>query len=312
MGVIHNDFEVGDYAMEQIYNNAIVGGCSYLKANPAVKTLIMGFSGGIDSLVTGVLARAVVDKMNDRSKDRPYRLVGYSLPIISNKEDEIFRAKTAGDAISTNFTEVNLSPRFPALVEAIDNSLLLYEIEGRVSKDVPLDTKIRVGNLKARLRMMFLYDKANKYDGMVLSTDNYTELLLGFWTLHGDVGDFGFLQELWKTEVYGLADWFVQKGIYADLAEDAISATPTDGLGVSNSDLDQLLPGWTGSSREGYEKVDQTLLTWEKGEGDENFNFEFDEDLIPTDPVIRRHLRTEYKRHNPINLDRWQLIGLTG
>lgn len=37
-----------------------------------------------------------------------------------------------------------------------------------------------------------------------MSTDNQTEYQLGFWTIHGDVGDFDPIQDLWKTEVYGL------------------------------------------------------------------------------------------------------------
>jgi len=61
--------------------------------------------------------------------------------------------------------------------------------------------------MKARIRMILLYDLAGGNDGMVLSTDNYTEYLLGFWTLHGDVGDFGMIQSLWKTEVYDMVEW---------------------------------------------------------------------------------------------------------
>lgn len=34
-----------------------------------------------------------------------------------------------------------------------------------------------------------------------LVTDNLTEHNLGFWTIHGDVGDFDPIQGLWKTEV---------------------------------------------------------------------------------------------------------------
>lgn len=299
MGVIYPEIESGDYAMETIYNNAIVGGCAYLKANPAVQSLVMGISGGIDSFITAVLARAVIDKMNDRTDDRPYRLVGYSLPILTNKDDEMLRARTTGEALCTNFAEVNLDKQFMDLVQGIDNSLF-YEMYGHGANQ-PLDSKIRAGNVKARMRMMYLYDKANKYNGMVLSTDNYTEYLLGFWTLHGDVGDFGFIQELWKTEVYNLADWLIAKGMYSELAEDAVGATPTDGLGISNSDIDQLLPGWSEGSRAGYEFIDKMLLNWQKGECED-----------PDHPVIQRMFRSEFKRNNPANLDRLQLIGLIG
>ena len=104
---------------------------------------------------------------------------------------------------------------------------------------VAIDDRIRAGNIKARLRMTYLYDKANKYNGMVLSTDNLTERNLGFWTLNGDVGDFGFLQELWKTEVYGLS-----KSIGTESVMACVNAIPTVGLGITDSDIDQLLPDW--------------------------------------------------------------------
>jgi NAD+ synthase len=298
MGVIHRDFEEGDYAMQMIYDRAIMCGCNYLINNPKVKTLVLGFSGGIDSLITGILARKVVDLMNKREGGSfDYRLIGYSLPIYTNKVSEVFRAKDAGSIIATDFAEVDLGKAYLSLIAPIDNSLF-YEMHGH-SPSKPHDSKIRAGNIKARLRMMYLYDKAAKYDGMVLSTDNYTEYLLGFWTLHGDVGDFGFIQELWKTEVYSLADWMISHDIYANACEEGVAAIPTDGLGISNSDLDQLLPGWTEGSRSGYKKVDEILLAWQKWECEDIDN-----------PVIERMLNTQFKRDNPVNLDRWQLIGL--
>lgn len=48
---------------------------------------------------------------------------------------------------------------------------------------------------------------ASIHKGLVMSTDNQTEYQLGFWTIHGDVGDFDPIQDLWKTEVYGLANY---------------------------------------------------------------------------------------------------------
>ncbi len=92
--------------------------------------------------------------------------------------------------------------------------------------------------------------------GMVLSTDNYTELLLGFWTLHGDVGDYGMIQNLWKTEVYAMARYIVNN-LDNKKAKNAlqlcIDAVATDGLGITNNDLEQI-------QAKTYEEVDQILL----------------------------------------------------
>lgn len=137
---------------------------------------------------------------------------------------------------------------------------------------------------------------------MVLSTDNYTELLLGFWTLHGDVGDFAPIQNLWKTEVYDLAWKFV--GLYraeksfdkADALIACIEAVPTDGLGITNSDLDQI-----GASS--YDEVDDLLkqyLDVKDKKGQKVYGATIQK--LEAHPVIKRYNATHFKRNNPYNL----------
>lgn len=115
-------------------------------------------------------------------------------------------------------------------------------------------------------RMMYLYDIASRHKGLVMSTDNQTEYQLGFWTIHGDVGDFDPIQDLWKTEVYELAKWISNRykniehhhtimtgaGSKSDAIELSIALTPTDGLGISNSDLEQI-------GAKSYDEVDDIL-----------------------------------------------------
>lgn len=119
---------------------------------------------------------------------------------------------------------------------------------------------------QARCRMMYLYDIASRHKGLVMSTDNQTEYQLGFWTIHGDVGDFDPIQDLWKTEVYELAKWISNRykniehhhtimtgaGSKSDAIELSIALTPTDGLGISNSDLEQI-------GAKSYDEVDDIL-----------------------------------------------------
>ena len=50
--------------------------------------------------------------------------------------------------------------------------------------------------------MIMLYNAASIFKGLVVDTDNLSEHYLGFWTMHGDVGDFKPIGKLWKTEVY--------------------------------------------------------------------------------------------------------------
>ncbi len=242
-----------------------------------LKSLVVGISGGIDSALTVALARPVCDELD-------VTLYCRSITISTNKPEEINRAKLAGEAFGHDFKEVNLSETFDKIIPGV--------VEDYKNTDInEYSYKIRQGNVKARMRMMYLYDLAAKHKGMVLSTDNYTELLLGFWTLHGDVGDYGMIQNLWKTEVYAVSDYLVRNLKNTEQAKAlqlCIDAVPTDGLGITNSDLDQI-----GASS--YAEVDQILISYLKNPNDEN---------ILNHKVVKRKLASEFKRSNPYNIPR--------
>lgn len=261
---------------------------TYLLDNPNLKSLVLGVSGGMDSALVAALAKPICDELD-------VRLIGRGLSIETNKKDEVDRAAAIGEAFCTEFKQYDLTASYESLkyLDALDDSIV-------PSSDTKFH-KIKFGNIKARTRMIYLYNLAYKTKGLVLSTDNYTEFLLGFWTLHGDVGDYGMIQELWKTEVYDMGQWIVDNELQflteKNALQSCIDATATDGLGITNSDLDQLLPDWTGTSRDGYRVVDEILSKYmESGEGD------------VSGLVISRKIRTEFKRENPLNLKREDIV----
>jgi len=189
-----------------------------------------------------------------------------------------------GKEFGHDFIEVDLSNIFQTMVP------FFTEDADNADKNSH-DYKIRIGNLKARTRMLYLYDLAAKNKGMVLSTDNYTELLLGFWTLHGDVGDYGMIQSLWKTEVYELSKFMAKHEMNETQAKallDCVDAVPTDGLGITNSDLDQI-----GASS--YFEVDQILIKMLQNPNS---------DELKDNKVVRRNKNSEFKRQNPFNIPR--------
>lgn len=270
--------------------------------NAGIESLILGVSGGLDSALVAELVQMAL--YGDRDLD--IKLLGYSLPIHTNEEDEILRASQVGLAFCHEFHTANLYAQYESMLGAIVGRGIRDKILDR--EHVPVEYLIRAGNLKARLRMMYLYDKAKEHNGLVLSTDNYTEYCLGFWTLHGDVGDFGPIQSLWKTEVYEMTD-YVAKGFgtisKATILRECIDAIPTDGLGITDSDMDQLYPTWHKEINTGqdsleksvgwrsYEYIDSILKNWMSGShGDRSH------------PVSKRVLATNFKRNNPYNIPR--------
>jgi NAD+ synthetase len=207
------------------------------------------------------------------------------------------------------------------------------------------DGKIRAGNIKARIRMIIMYNKAAQLKGLVLSTDNYTEYMLGFWTIHGDHADYGMIQNMWKTEIYTLAYFMALEFKHTDAIKErimleAINAVPTDGLGITASDCEQF-----GVAT--YDEVDRILKEWLTLKRDlpqfmyyKNYNiFQVIKDLKPflnafndskttpaisdairvialmdklkDNPVVQRHERTHFKRKWPISIPR-DILGLGG
>ena len=304
---------------EKVFKTLVEETKNYLLDNN-LKAMILGISGGIDSTVTAAICHEV-------SKQTGIPLIGRSLPI-KNKEDEFCISKLVGEAFCSDFTVYNLKNSYKAaLLDAcIDSkdatsacSYYLDELE-----EMPSRTPIANGNLQARCRMQHLYDLASIHNGIVISTDNQTEYQLGFWTIHGDVGDFDPLQDLWKTEVYGLAKYI--ENYYGTLAEGAdeefknfaekeaaihrsITLTPTDGLGISNSDLDQI-------GAKSYAEVDNILQDFLAFSKDYNNKSEAIDDYIEYNglydiepnvikQVLDRHLKSEFKRNKaPIYIKR--------
>lgn len=211
---------------------------SYIEKNK-LQSLVLGISGGIDSTVVAAIASVACKKTGAK-------LIGRSLPAHTNNPDEINTATLVGQAFCNDFKEVAIEKIYAKVADEFELN------EGKMSV-------LQLGNIKARLRMMYLYNLASIHRGCVLDTDNRTEHELGFWTIHGDVGDLNCgLIHLWKTEVYELADYLLEKQNQSDKYQAllaSIKLTPTDGNGVmSGGDCAQF-------GLDNYNQVDDVLKT---------------------------------------------------
>jgi NAD+ synthetase len=273
-----------------------------------VKSLVIGISGGIDSALVVALAKPVVDELE-------IPLIGRSISIQTNKEDEKERARLVGNAFCTDFKEIDLTEQYLILREFDD-------MEGISEYDVAY--KIRMGNIKARMRMTYLYNLASKTSGLVLGTENKTEYNLAFFTLHGDSGtDLEPIEGLWKTEVYGMAEYLIENEINSTEGKNAlelcIKCNATDGLGISNTDLDQILPDWKDrhtNTRSGYAEVDEIFLSYFETLDKMNSVTSIYEksklisllNLMSNSPVIQRHIKTDFKRNHPYKIKREDIV----
>lgn len=263
-GVYHNNIEA-------LANNLINELKQYSTKNN-INDVVIGLSGGIDSAVTAKLFKLA-----------GWNVHGLLLPIHQDPA-ETERGVEVAQSIGIEPVIVDLTDAYEYLRTHGPNT-----VDSEISNDVTADTsrniKIRLGNMRARLRMITLYNLAGKVKGLVASTDNFSELAAGFWTLHGDVGDVAPIQSLSKSwEVPALAQ-------YLNVPVSVISAVPTDGLGIANGDEDQF--GFS------YLEFDIGLFSIF---ADPTIEPESSEDQRIIDNIKLRLTSSKYKRTNPTNL----------
>lgn len=237
-----------------------------------LKSVVLGMSGGADSALVAALVRPVC-------KELSIPLIASSITIETNKEDEIKRAHDMGTLFADVFYEKDYTSEYLVMKN------IMTEDDSVVKTESEYEKKIRYGNIKARMRMMKLYDIAQKNNGMTLSTDNMSEYMLGFWTLNGDVGDYVIVHHLWKSEVFEMMQWIVDNELTDQDKKNALQAcidcVPTDGLGITNSDMAQI-----GCSD--YYECDIILKEY------------ISTGKILNEKVVNRHLNSEFKRNIPI------------
>lgn len=286
---------------------------NYIVSN-GLESMVLGISGGIDSTVCAAICHEVSLRSN-----RQIKFIGRSLPIKNQVmySEEYDASKLVGNAFCDDFRVVNLSWIYENMLGEIVEHEENKRVKGFSYKGIEdkseNQTPIANGNIQARLRMAYLYNLAGINKGLVIDTDNLTEHYLGFFTIHGDQGDFNPIGGLWKTEVYQLAKHiaYEYKKKAENLIDDdiilshtyekmynalwaSIRLTPTDGLGISNSDLEQI-------GADNYNQVDDILQTVVYFSDASSFTSDieklyekYNKEMV--DKVVSRYVKSDFKR----------------
>lgn len=251
----------------ELYQSLVVGLRDYVNRS-GFKGVIIGLSGGLDSALTLCIA---VDALG---ADKVYAvMMPYKYTSAMSVEDAEAQAKR----LNVGYT---ICPIFDAMAGFRATLLPLF------AESTGVDTTEE--NLQARIRGTILMALSNKFGHMVVNTSNKSESAVGYGTLYGDlVGGFGALADVYKTDVYRLANYRNRLEDDPVIPERVISRPPSAELRPNQTDQDNLPD---------YEILDGILRLYVEG----NKSFEsivkagFDEAVVAK--VLKMVDKNEYKR----------------
>ena len=205
------------FVEQNIYNALILGVKDYVMKNK-FQGVVIGLSGGIDSALTLCIAADALGPENVKALIMPSRYTS---------KMSIDDASMLAKKLNVSYEIISIEPPFTSFLD------ILKPIFG----NLPIDATEE--NIQARCRGLLLMAISNKYNKLVLTTGNKSEISVGYATLYGDMaGGFSPLKDVWKTLVYKLSKWRNTQGNV--IPESIINRPPTAELRDNQLDQDFL------------------------------------------------------------------------
>lgn len=225
-----NDRNIKIYCEEEnIYQALVLSLKDYFKKNNFTKA-VLGLSGGIDSALVAIIGADALGLWNVKS---------VILPTEYNSDESM---KYALELVHNIGCEKLIMP-IDALLDNFKNTL-------KTSSNSQKLKKITIQNLQARIRAVLLMAISNEENSLLLATSNKSESAVGYITIYGDIcGGFAPIKDVYKTQVYKLADWRNKNIPIGSLCTKLnvipnfiIEREPSAELSHNQKDSDSLLP----------------------------------------------------------------------
>ncbi|MDB5295772.1 MAG: synthetase [Phycisphaerales bacterium] len=259
----------GGYAdadLADVFNALVLGLRDYVYKT-GFKSVVLGLSGGIDSALVAALA---VEAFG------PDKVVGVGMPSRYSSGHSVDDARQLAANLGMTFHVV------PIQGPHLTFEAALSEVFAGTTADVTEE------NLQARSRGVVLMAMSNKFNHLLLTTGNKSELAVGYCTLYGDMcGGLAVISDVPKTLVWALSRYYNKlKGTDA-IPRNSIEKPPSAELRPGQVDQDSLPP---------YEILDGILFRYvEEEKGPRQIAVEgFDPAVV--DKMLRLIDRSEYKR----------------
>jgi len=226
---------------------------------------VLGLSGGIDSAVTAVLACKALG---------PENVLCVAMPSPYTSQHSIDDARALAQNLGCDFQLIGISRAMEAYRESLD------PLFAGLSEDATEQ------NIQARIRGNLLMALSNKFNRLLLTTGNKSEMAVGYCTLYGDMsGGLAVIADVPKIMVYQLARLMNREKEV--IPERIITRPPTAELKPDQCDQDDLPP---------YEVLDVVLQAYLEEHKSIEAIAESGIDIGLVRDIVRRIKLNEYKR----------------
>ena len=225
--------------VREVYEALVVGTHDYVTKN-GFSDVLIGLSGGIDSSLVAAIAADALG---------PDHVVGVLMPSRFSSAGSVADAQALADQLGIRTLTVPIEPAHAAFVE-----MLAEPFTGR-------EPGLAEENLQARVRGTILMTMSNKFDWLVLTTGNKSEMATGYSTLYGDMaGGFAVIKDVPKMLVYALCRDRNQRAGRSIIPEAVLEKPPSAELRPDQRDSDSL-PEYSELDPilEGYVEDDQSI-----------------------------------------------------
>lgn len=252
--------------IDRVYDALVLGTRDYLRKN-GFTDVVIGLSGGIDS---SIVAAVAVDALG---VDHVH---GVAMPSRYSSQGSLDDAERLAKNLGIDYRVISIEPAFSSYLEMLAPSFV-----GR-------DPDLTEENLQSRCRGMTLMGLSNKFNWMVLTTGNKSEMAVGYFTIYGDsAGGYAVIKDVFKLQVFALSRYVNERAGREIIPETVLTKPPSAELRPDQRD-DQSLPP--------YEELDPILRLYI--DGDKSVPEIVAEGFNPD--VVRRIARlvdlNEYKR----------------